>query len=585
MKRILPPILASLFLLPALFFTALAFMPLADMQSALNARMPDGSFESLTAENAIVFKVLFAFLALTLAAVAGLVTFRRAWLSALPARLASDWRNFRQDFRPQPDSNRHLAAMFVIMVCALAARLPDLNRYMLHDEAYTVLAFGASIQSALTDYHLPNNHVLHSVLVNLSTSLFGLDPWAVRLPAFAAGLLIIPAVSLFGARFYNRETGLFAALLAAFSPSLVSAATDARGYGLLMLFTLLAFAAADHVRLYRSLLGWGLLALLCALGFFTIPVMLFPFGIIFAWLFFENLLDPLPAYRNKWDFIAWWAACGLATAALTLLFYTPIFVYTGPAAVFSNNFVASMPWDVFDDYLPFRIVETWGFWIQGVPQPVVGVLLLGVSLSFVFYRRAATHRFPLPLAAFIWLAALLILRRPDPHGKIWGYLNPIVLTWAAAGLGVVLRQVKLPALPSLPRWSLFRTLFALGMAAALSAAGVSILTIPARWADMGPMSRLVLDLKTQIQPADGVLVATPDDAPLWYYARLYGLPNHHFDSTLPRQRMLVVTNAVYGQTLASVLDERAPAGTACTPPGGSVLLVREFFTVYECLLP
>lgn len=577
-------IFVVLLILFVAFFGVLALQPYDTMQRTLNALMPDGTFESLNAQNIGVFRALFAFLAVAALVKAWLVAARWKMFTQLPARLLSDLRTLREDFRPQPDSNRHLAAMFVIMVCALAARLPDLHRFMLHDEAYTALAFGSSLRAALTDYHLPNNHVLHSVLVYFSTSLFGFAPWAVRLPTFIAGLLIIPAVSLFGARFYNRETGLFAALLAAFSPALVGFATDARGYGLLTLLTLLAFAAADHVRLYRSLFGWALLALLCALGFLTNPVMFFPFGIIFAWLFFENLVAPTPAYQSKWHFTAWWTASGLATAALTLGFYTPIFIYSGPAAVFGNNFVASMPWDVFDDYLPFRILETWQYWIQDVPLPLVGVLLAGVILSFVFYRRAATHRFPLPLAAVIWLSILLLWHRPDPHAKIWGYLNPILLTWAAAGLGVVLRRVKLPVIPSLPRWSLFRTVFALGMAAALSAAGVSILTIPARWADMGPMNRLVLDLKDRIQPNDGILVATPDDSPLWYYARLHGIPNDHFDSALPRQRLLVITNTTLNQTPESVLTERAP-GITCAPPGGSVLLTRDFFTVYECLLP
>ncbi|MEJ5225679.1 MAG: hypothetical protein WHV44_14570, partial [Anaerolineales bacterium] len=166
-------------------------------------------------------------------------------------------------------------------------------------------------------------------------------------------------------------------------------------------------------------------------------------------------------------------------------------------------------------------------------------------------------------------------------GKIWGYLNPFLLIWAASGWGYVLGRVRLP-FP--PRWSLLRIAFFGGMAAALAASGVAILTIPARWADMGPMNRLVLDLKAQTRPDDGIVALTPDDAPLWYYARLHGLPPHHFDISAPHRRLLVVVNTALGQTPQSVLSERAP-GVACLPESRTVLLTRDFFLVSECLLP
>ncbi len=78
--------------------------------------------------------------------------------------------------------------------------------------------------------------------------------------------------------------------------------------------------------------------------------------------------------------------------------------------------------------------------------------------------------------------------------------------------------------------------------------------------------------------------ATPDDAPLWYYARLYGIPDHHFSGKQPYQRLLVIVNTSLGQTPQSVLTERAPNVT-CTPTAEDVLLTREFYTVYLCPLP
>jgi hypothetical protein len=63
-----------------------------------------------------------------------------------------------------------------------------------HDEAYTVTVFANQpLWGALSDYHLPNNHLFHTLLVHLTYSLFGYSQWAVRLPALLAGIAQHPS--------------------------------------------------------------------------------------------------------------------------------------------------------------------------------------------------------------------------------------------------------------------------------------------------------------------------------------------------------------------------------------------------------
>ena len=99
-----------------------------------------------------------------------------------------------------------------------------------HDEAYTFMAFvSRGLRVVVTDYHLPNNHVFHTILVNIFYEFFGDSPAAIRLTAFIAGILIIPAAFLVGRNFYDWKIGLIAASILAALPVMIDYSTTARG--------------------------------------------------------------------------------------------------------------------------------------------------------------------------------------------------------------------------------------------------------------------------------------------------------------------------------------------------------------------
>src|SRR3990172_4791582 len=115
----------------------------------------------------------------------------------------------------------------------------SLSQPMQHDEAYTFIAFASRpFWIAISDYSLPNNHVFHTLLVYLAYHLLGDQPWIIRLPAFLAGVAIIPLTYAAAALFYNRKVGLLSAGLAAASPLLIDYSANARGYTLICAFTL-----------------------------------------------------------------------------------------------------------------------------------------------------------------------------------------------------------------------------------------------------------------------------------------------------------------------------------------------------------
>lgn len=76
---------------------------------------------------------------------------------------------------------------------------------MRSDEAFTFTTYVAKpLLIGLSDYlTCCGNHILHSLLVRFSYSLFGNQPWVIRLPALLAGVLLVPASYIVTRIYYN----------------------------------------------------------------------------------------------------------------------------------------------------------------------------------------------------------------------------------------------------------------------------------------------------------------------------------------------------------------------------------------------
>jgi hypothetical protein len=582
-------LLAVLPIALGLFWVVLALLPYGTMRAFTDSLMPDHNFNSLKSWNAGVFKVLFAASGLVFLGLAALTGLRRwNFVGTFFKQLWADARRFFAGLRPKKGELGILVAVLVIMMLAVIYRLEHIYSSLHHDEAYTYVAFARSLFAAIADYHLPNNHVFHSILVYFSTKIFGIQPWAVRLPAFTAGVLLVPAAYWLAKRLYDRWTALGAALLVAWFPPLIAYSNNARGYTILALFTLLTLALGDIVRKEKNLFVWGLISLLSALGLYTVPVMLFPFGVLFVWLFLENQVEGVAVsgqsngpgpYRTKWEFIWHWLAAGLGAAVLTLLFYTPILVFTGPQELFANGYVAPLPWAELLETLSHRFAETWAEWTFRVPLTVLLLFAAGWTLSLLFHRRLSTTRVPLQLAALLWIIGLLILQRPDAWTKVWVFLQPLILIWAAAGILGLLQKVHLKLALGL---SVAVIVFGLALFGGIWQAARIVPQLPGLWAARGDEENAVLFVQSQLQESDLIVVAPPDDAPVWYYSELHGIPSVRFDlRKLAFERALVLVDPVEGQTPASVVAECGPDQTVLDVESARLLETFGKIQVFE----
>lgn len=120
------------------------------------------------------------------------------------------------------------------------------------DEADTYLWFGGGQEARFIWYPFPNNHVLNSMLIWISTHLFGVSDFSIRIPALVGAALYI-SIAYFLCR---ALTGRFALQLAAFvclvyNPFILDFFAAARGYTLANAFLLAALA----IPVYHSRTG------------------------------------------------------------------------------------------------------------------------------------------------------------------------------------------------------------------------------------------------------------------------------------------------------------------------------------------
>ena len=197
--------------------------------------------------------------------------------------LADFWKDIKRFFSeliPKKVFSTRAIFLFFITFAAAIYRLSEIGLGISYDEAYTYLAFirGSLLQTAM-DYHLPNNHIFLSLILNLVFHSFGGDLWVLRMPTLIVGVLMIPATYALGKRLYNPATGILAAIAVALFPALIHFAAIFRGYIFVAFFTLVVFILGDDLRRKKKRFGWLALIIVFILGLYTIPTMLFPFAI------------------------------------------------------------------------------------------------------------------------------------------------------------------------------------------------------------------------------------------------------------------------------------------------------------------
>jgi len=565
-------------------YTTLAFL--------LNHLASDGELESF---NVFLYRTLrlpIGLIGLTVTIVIGVLLVHwektKSQIKTLPTQtkrffltLGQDSQSFIRDVKSEITSQGRLVnlALLGMMIVAAILRLANLNIPFGHDEPYMYNAFASrSFWHIVTNYHLPNNHVLLSIIIKIVTVLLGNHVWTLRLPTICTGILMVPAVYFFAKRFYSLETALLSSILVAVFPIMVQYSVMARGYIIIGLITLLLFTLGDYVRTQKNRFAWIFIAVLSALGFYTIPIMLFPFGALYIWLLGSWILGDTHSYATKSEFLKYWLASGIGAALMTILLYAPIMVYSFDR-FFGNGFIAPVEWDVFPITTWTRLRNTWVEWTISIPLWLALLGVFGVLISLIFYRRFSKQKFPSQLAFILWIVALMLIRRPDMLPRFWLFLAAPLLVWSAAGIVEPLQRIPLTIGKG---WNPVQGFVAVIFAFTLVFGLMTVPSLPARLRQKDEVENAAIFLKDYVNQKDLVTASTVHLPALRYFFNYHDIPSEYIRQSGAFQRAFIIVDRQRSETLEGVSPKMGFDIPLIDIDSAKVLAQFDYLTLYEC---
>jgi hypothetical protein len=233
-----------------------------------------------------------------------------------------------------------------------------------------------------SNYSLPNNHVLHNLLVGGVGQLTSLSPDVLqRLPAVLAGVGLLPLSYLLLLRYLRFGAATLALGLFSCLPLPVFYAVAGRGYSLQLAATVVGFfATLELLRLGgRRRLPEVAFILSGLMGLYTVPThagVLLAFGIVLA----ASYARQPP--RLRWPKLSRLAVATAGIVGTAGLLYAPVGAVSGWGALLQNPYVhSSLSWAEFwHAFYPSYLLETasrlWGHGRWSGPG-LVALLVLG----------------------------------------------------------------------------------------------------------------------------------------------------------------------------------------------------------------
>lgn len=408
--------------------------------------------------------------------------------------------------------------LIATIAMGIVLRLYLLFQPMRYDESYTFMVFANKSFLDLFYYPLPNNHVLHTLLIKLSTSILGSHPISIRLPAFLAGLASIPLIFCLSRRLINEKSGFLAALAMSILPYLVFYSTIARGYSLVVLFTLLLIVTGENFCKKTSLGGCTLIAVIASLGMLNMPSMLFPITGIYLWVGCVLFFNKHSAKDILFEFLI---PCSILTTFFSIFMYIPsITVSGGIESIVSNPFVESSQWHIFIGQLHPHIQVIFSDISRNIPSLIQFSFAFLVIIGFIqsFKNRNAALFLLLP-AMILGSCFVFFMKHRIPFVRTWIFLIPIALIVADSGLSYIIAKFS--------RGSQIFYPFILLIFGLLFTVSLISKSAMVDYPDTGhfPEAPMVAKKLSPILKKDDIIhVKSPADWPTYFYLWYFGIP-------------------------------------------------------------
>jgi hypothetical protein len=310
----------------------------------------------------------------------------------------------------------------------------------------------------------------------------------------------------------------------------------------------------NYARRTGERIWWLFIVILSVLGFYTIPIMLYPFGVFVIWLLMSVVFD-----KEKPDrviFIKRLIVSCVFTVILTVLLYIPVFAVSGVGSVVANRFVTALPWQAFFDVLLHSLRLVWSYWNRDIPLLLEYIFVVGFFISLIFHKRIRKdNHFPIVLSAPILLIPLLLLQRVVPFTRIWLFLLPLYLGVAASGIRYILQPLK-------KYMGSYMTHIFVVLAICLSISlGINVIRTQSVYysnetGTMRDAKDITMYLKAILKPDDRVLADGPSYDVLVYYFELHNAPTNNINKKVSDSvRIFIIVNKAEGQTLEGVVKK------------------------------
>lgn len=352
------------------------------------------------------------------------------------------WARFKEDLREvrgrylKQTSTEHKRLVLLLILLGAALRAVLMLRPITGDEALAYMVFGRQpVGALLADYSLPANHLLHTLLAKWCTGLFGVSPFALRLPAALAGVLLLPFYYLFVRAMFNRYIALMALALAAVFPAQAEVSALAHGYSLTWLALSVALVLGRHLIKENNPWSGILIGLVLAIGMWAHPSMLFGAIAVLLWLLFSVLGKYERSLNERL------VVLGITTAvfiAAALLLYLPIVVAHSVDQLVQHLFDQQPTWKAFSLAYPDQALGLWA-WLT---DPVTGWAGLLGFIALVHAAYISVKFRVLLLALVLGAVPLTVALRDVGEPMRWSYALLVFHLGSAIALFYLLKFVQ-----------------------------------------------------------------------------------------------------------------------------------------------
>ncbi len=180
-------------------------------------------------------------------------------------------------------------------------------------------------------------HSMAILTMHVSTGLFGLAEWAIRLPMLIAGIAVIPLSYWAGSALFDRRAACIGTALAAVAHPLVAYSINGRGYAFGNICLLVMIALVPWLAKTRNLAAAALFAVAAAVANFSVQSMVYAYVVAICFLGLTMLQRD--GARAIGGIVLHCTLISGAAVVATLLLYSPFWLRLGLAELTFSGIV------------------------------------------------------------------------------------------------------------------------------------------------------------------------------------------------------------------------------------------------------